>query len=233
MTDIEYNLSVVKERIAAALKRAGRAGNEVTLLAVSKTKPVSDIEEAIRCGIREFGENKVQELTDKYEQIKEPVRWHLIGHLQRNKVKYIIGRTALIHSVDSVRLAEQIEEEASKKNCICDVLIEVNAAGEESKFGVAPEALLSVVRDIAGLPHVHIRGLMTVAPFVEDPEENRPYFKKMHDLLIDIKSKNIDNVTMGTLSMGMSNDYEVAIEEGATIVRIGTSIFGERYYPNK
>ena len=230
---IAENLIEVEERISDSLRRSGRPSRAASLIAVSKTKPVSMILEAYRAGIRDFGENKVQELTDKYEQIKEPVRWHLIGHLQRNKVKYIIGKTALIHSVDSVRLAEQIEEEASKKNCICDVLIEVNAAGEESKFGVAPEALLSVVRDIAGLPHVHIRGLMTVAPFVEDPEENRPYFKKMHDLLIDIKSKNIDNVTMETLSMGMSNDYEVAIEEGATIVRIGTSIFGERYYPNK
>ena len=230
MTDIEYNLSVVEERIAAAAKRAGRLREEITLVAVSKTKPVSAIREAMRCGIRDFGENKVQELTEKYEQIAEPLRWHLIGHLQRNKVKYIIGRTVLIHSVDSFRLAAQIEEEAAKKDCDCDILIEVNVSGEESKFGVAPENLTVVVSDIAKLSHVHIRGLMTVAPFVEDPEENRSYFKKMHDLLIDIKSKNIDNVTMEALSMGMSNDYEVAIEEGATIVRIGTSIFGERNY---
>ncbi len=230
MTDIEYNLSVVEERIAAAAKRAGRLREEITLVAVSKTKPVSAIREAMRCGIRDFGENKVQELTEKYEQIAEPLRWHLIGHLQRNKVKYIIGRTVLIHSVDSFRLAAQIEEEAAKKDCDCDILIEVNVSGEESKFGVAPENLTAVVSDIAKLSHVHIRGLMTVAPFVEDPEENRSYFKKMHDLLIDIKSKNIDNVTMEALSMGMSNDYEVAIEEGATIVRIGTSIFGERNY---
>ncbi|MBO5197546.1 MAG: YggS family pyridoxal phosphate-dependent enzyme [Lachnospiraceae bacterium] len=233
MTDIEYNLSVIEDRIAAACARAGRAREEVTLIAVSKTKPVSAIEDAIRCGIREFGENKVQELTDKYDQVTVPVNWHLIGHLQRNKVKYIIGKTRLIHSVDSVRLAAQIEEEAAKKDCICDILIELNIAGEESKFGVTSEELEAMIREIAAFPHIRIKGLMTVAPFVENPEENRPCFCKMRELFLDIKSKNIDNVSMETLSMGMSKDFETAIEEGATMVRIGTSIFGERIYPQK
>lgn len=245
MSDIGYNLEQIEMRITDACRRSGRERNEVTLIAVSKTRPVSDVEEAIRCGVREFGENKVQELTEKYDQVSlpapddipvpddYPVHWHLIGHLQRNKVKYVIGRTCLIHSVDSLRLAEEISVQSENRNIVCDVLAEVNIAGEDSKYGVLPEELLPFIEALAKLPGIRVKGLMTVAPFVENPEENRLYFRRMHELLIDIKSKNIDNVSMETLSMGMSGDFETAIEEGATMVRIGTSIFGERYYPPK
>ncbi len=224
------NYDHVRERIDAAALRAGRDPKEVTLIAVSKTKPLSDIETLITHGVRCFGENKVQELCDKYAQVSEPCAWHLIGHLQTNKVKYIVDKVALIHSVDSLHLAEEIEKEAAKRNVCPEILIEVNVAGEESKFGISPEELPRLVTDISGLPHVKVRGLMTIAPFVEDPEENRGYFRKMRELSLDIKSKNIDNSDMSILSMGMTGDYQVAVEEGATMVRVGTAIFGERNY---
>ena len=227
---IKENLSYVEEKIAKACERVGRKKEEVTLIAVSKTKPVSYIKEAIEYGTIDFGENKVQEIVDKYETILEPINWHMIGHLQRNKVKYIVDKVALIHSVDSLRLAEQINDEAKKKNVIVKILIEVNMAGEESKFGVKPEETLSLVEKVALLTNVKIMGLMTIAPYVENGEENRVHFQKMRKLNIDIKSKNIDNVCMDVLSMGMTGDYEVAVEEGATIVRVGTGIFGERNY---
>ncbi len=224
------NYDSVLERVKAAAKRSGRDADSVTLVAVSKTKPLSDIEELIKHGVKEFGENKVQELDDKYETVSTPVNWHLIGHLQTNKVKYIVDKVKLIHSVDSLKLAQVIEKEAGKKNCICHVLLEVNVAGEESKFGLACEEVLPLVREISKLPHVKVDGLMTIAPFVENPEDNRVHFRKLNELSLDIKSKNIDNVDMNVLSMGMTNDYEVAVEEGATIVRVGTAIFGERNY---
>lgn len=224
------NVIDVERRIQAACDRAGRPRESVTLIAVSKTKPVSDIEEVMTTGILDFGENKVQELTDKYEVLPKHLRWHMIGHLQRNKVKYIIDKVVLIHSVDSLRLAEQIEHEAAKVNTTADILVEVNVAEETSKFGTTTEAAISLVESIAKLPHIHIRGLMTIAPFTDNPEENRIYFQKLRQLSVDIKSKNIDNVDMDELSMGMTGDYEVAIEEGATMVRVGTGIFGERNY---
>ena len=227
---IKENLSYVEEKIAKACARVGRKREEVTLIAVSKTKPVECIKEAMEYGIVDFGENKVQEIVEKYETILEPLNWHMIGHLQRNKVKYIVDKVVLIHSVDSLRLAEQINEEAKKKNVIAKILIEVNMAGEESKFGVKPEETLSLIEQIALLTNVKIMGLMTIAPYVENGEENRVYFQKMRKLNIDIKSKNIDNVCMDVLSMGMTGDYEVAVEEGATMVRVGTGIFGERNY---
>lgn len=229
---IAENLREVEKRICAACERAGRERSEVTLIAVSKTKPVEMIQEAIKEGIIEFGENKVQEIVDKEQAITEPLHWHLIGHLQRNKVKYIVDKVRLIHSVDSVRLAEQISREAEKKRVESDILLEVNIAGEDSKFGLKPEEVEETVRRIAVLPHVHICGLMTVAPFVEKAEENRIHFQNMKKLMVDIKQKNIDNVCMDILSMGMTGDYEVAIEEGATMVRVGTGIFGERDYSN-
>lgn len=212
----------------AACDRAGRSREEVRLIAVSKTKPVSDIEEVLTTGILDYGENKVQELSDKYDVLPKNIRWHMIGHLQRNKVKYLIGKTVLIHSVDSLRLAEQIEHEAAKADTIMNVLIEVNVAGEESKFGTTCNEAIELVRAVAALKHVKIKGLMTIAPFTDNPEDNRIYFKKLKQLSVDIKSKNIDNVDMDELSMGMTGDYEVAIEEGATMVRVGTGIFGER-----
>ena len=227
---VKENLAYVEQRIAAACKRSGRKRDEVTLIAVSKTKPTEMIEEAIEYGILDFGENKVQEIVDKTQIIQNKVNWHMIGHLQRNKVKYIIDKVCLIHSVESLRLAQQIEQEAAKKNIICPILIEVNVAEEETKYGVTIEETLPLITKIATLPHISIKGLMTIAPYVENPEENRIYFRKLRQLNIDIKSKNIDNVNMDILSMGMTGDYEVAIEEGATLVRVGTGIFGKRNY---
>lgn len=224
------NVIEVEKNIQAACKRAKRAREEVTLIAVSKTKPVSDIEEVLTTGILDYGENKVQELTDKYEVLPKDIRWHMIGHLQRNKVKYLMGKVTMIHSVDSLRLAEQIEHEAAKADTIVSVLIEVNVAQEESKFGTTCSDAIALVEAAAKLPHLKIKGLMTIAPFTENPEENRIYFRKLKQLSVDIKSKNIDNVDMDELSMGMTGDYEVAIEEGATMVRVGTGIFGERNY---
>ena len=202
----------------------------VTLIAVSKTYPRSSVDEAILANQKDFGENKVQELCDKYEAMAKDIEWHMIGHLQRNKVKYIVDKVKLIHSVDSIRLAEAIELEASKKNCIVNVLIEVNVAEEDTKFGVTVDEVEELIYSISKLSHIRVCGLMTIAPFVENPEENRDIFARLRKLSVDIEAKNIDNVTMSMLSMGMTNDYEVAIEEGATMVRVGTGIFGERQY---
>lgn len=220
----------VQKRIDAACARCGRDRSEVTLIAVSKTKPVEMLEEIYALGERNFGENKVQELTGKYEVMPKDVHWHMIGHLQRNKVKYIIDKAELIHSVDSLRLARTISEEAQKHQCTAHILLEVNVAGEESKFGMTVEEAPKLAEEIAALPNIQIEGLMTIAPFVENPEENRPVFQKLRKLSVDIRAKNINNVTMAVLSMGMTNDYEIAIEEGATMVRVGTAIFGERNY---
>lgn len=227
---LEENLAKVKENIKAACERAGRDAGEVTLVAVSKMKPLEDIETLLKVGQLEYGENYVQELCEKEEHVSRPVHWHMIGHLQTNKVKYIIDKVVLIHSVDSVHLAKQIEKEAAKKNITAQILLQVNVAEEDTKFGMDTDEVLRMAEEISQFPHVHIRGLMTSAPFVEDPEENRCYFRKLHKLFVDIGDKNIDNVTMDILSMGMTNDYEVAIEEGATMVRVGTGIFGERNY---
>ncbi len=227
---VKENLSVVENNIQAACKRAGRLREEVTLIAVSKTKPVSMIQEAMKEGIMDFGENKVQELKSKYEMLPKHLRWHLIGHLQTNKVKYIVDKTVLIHSVDSYKLAEQINKEALKKGIICNALIEVNIAGEETKFGVSADEVYPLIREISKYLNLRIKGLMTIAPFVDNPEKNREHFRNLRQLNIDIKSKNIDNVTMDILSMGMTGDYEVAVEEGATMIRVGTGIFGERNY---
>ena len=230
MSMVAENLAEVEKKVCEACERAGRSRDEVTLIAVSKTKPVSMIEELLPGGMRDFGENKVQELCEKYEVLPKDIRWHLIGHLQRNKVKYIADKAYLIHSVDSLRLAEAISEEGVKKGVTVPILIEVNVAGEESKFGVTPEETESLVREIAKLPSIQIKGLMTIAPYVEDPEENRVHFSRLRQLSVDIREKNIDNVSMNVLSMGMTGDYQVAIEEGATMVRVGTGIFGERNY---
>lgn len=231
MPDISQNITQVRQRIERACKAAGRAVSEVTLIAVSKTKPTTMLEEAYAAGCRDFGENKVQELTEKYELLPKDIRWHMIGHLQRNKVKYIVGRVFLIHSVDSYRLAEEISKESVKKEVTTDILIEVNIAGEESKFGLSESAaVIELVSRIAALPALRIRGLMTVAPYVDDPEENRQYFHALKQLSVDITQKNIDNVSMDILSMGMTGDYEVAVSEGASYVRVGTGIFGERNY---
>ena len=227
---LRENLQEVEQRIADACRRAGRKREEVTLIAVSKTKPAEMLKEAYDLGVRVFGENKVQELTEKYDLLPDDIRWHMIGHLQTNKVKYLIGKTELIHSVDSLKLAKVIEKESEKKECITDILVEVNVAEEESKFGLKMEEVLPFIENAAQFPHINVRGLMTIAPFVENPEKNRTIFADLHKLYVDIKEKNIDNGTVNILSMGMTNDFEVAIEEGATMVRIGTGIFGARNY---
>ena len=227
---VAENYRYVLKKVEEACVRSGRDPKDVTLIAVSKTKPIEMIEEAMEAGARVFGENKVQELCDKYEQLPKDLHWHLIGHLQRNKVKYIVDKAELIHSVDSLKLAEEISKEALKKNVEVNILIEVNVAEEESKFGVSVEETLALVEEIAKLPGIHIQGLMTIAPYTTDPEENRPVFRTLKKLAVDIKKKNIDNVCMDVLSMGMTGDYQVAVEEGATLVRVGTGIFGERNY---
>ena len=213
---VRENLVTVEEKIRQACARAGRQREEVTLICVTKTKPVEMLEEAYAAGQRNFGENKVQEICAKAPQLPEDIRWHMIGHLQRNKVKQVIDKAVMIHSVDNLRLAETISKEAEKRGLVMPVLIEVNAAGEESKFGVSPEETEQLIRQAAVLPGLRIAGLI--------------YFRQLRELSVDIKSKCIDNVTMDHLSMGMTGDYQVAIEEGATLIRVGTGIFGERNY---
>ena len=227
---VAENYREVERRVCEACERSGRSRDEVTLIAVSKTKPVEMIQEAMEAGAQTFGENKVQELCEKYDRLPKSLHWHLIGHLQRNKVKYVVDKAELIHSVDSLRLAEEISKEAGKKKMEADILVEVNVAQEESKFGVSVDEAEELVREIAQLPNIHVKGLMTIAPYVTDPEKNRPIFRTLRKLAVDIKMKNIDNVRMDVLSMGMTGDYQVAIEEGATMVRVGTGIFGERNY---
>ncbi|MBD8916328.1 MAG: YggS family pyridoxal phosphate-dependent enzyme [Lachnospiraceae bacterium] len=229
---LKENLAEVQSRVEQACKRAGRDVAEVTLIAVSKTKPVTDLQEIYNAGVRDFGENKVQEMCDKMEKMPKDINWHMIGHLQRNKVKYIVGNVALIHSVDSYRLAEEINIQAKKKGIVVPILVEVNIADETTKFGVSKEDAMELVRQIASLDALSIKGLMTIAPYVVDPEENRAYFRKIKELSVDIDNQNIDNVSMDILSMGMTGDFEVAIEEGATMVRVGTGIFGKRDYQN-
>ena len=227
---IQEQIEKVREQIAEAAERATRNPKEITLIAVSKTYPTSAIEEAIGAGCRDFGENHVQELCEKIDTIKEPVKWHLIGHLQTNKVKYIIGKTELIHSLDRLKLAEEIEKQSAKQGIVTRVLIEVNVANEASKHGFKMDEVMEAVKQISQMKHIKVEGLMTVAPFVENPEENRTIFRKLYGLSVDIQKQKFDNISTNILSMGMSNDYQVAIEEGATMVRVGTAIFGNRDY---
>ena len=228
MNTIRDHLNEVRKNIQKACEKAGRSSQEVTLIAVSKTKPLFMLEEAYEDGARDFGENKVQEILEKHPKMPEDARFHMIGHLQRNKVKQVLPHAVLIHSVDSYRLAEQISQEAGKLGITAKILLEVNVAKEESKFGMMPEDVEEMAGQIAALPHLQIEGLMTIAPFVDDPEKNRPVFRKLYQLSVDIKKKNIDNVNMGVLSMGMTGDYQVAVEEGSTMIRVGTGIFGAR-----
>ena len=224
---ITENLEQVRKNIDEACRMAGRDPKEVTLIAVSKTKPVSMLKEAYDAGARCFGENKVQEIMDKHPQLPEDIQWHMIGHLQRNKVKYIVDKVSMIHSVDSLRLAQTIEQEAAKHNVCVPVLLEVNVAQEESKFGLKMDEVLPLIETIADFPHIKVQGLMTIAPYVENAEDNRDFFRQLKKLSVDIEAKNINNVSMSVLSMGMTGDYQV---EGATMVRVGTGIFGERNY---
>lgn len=227
---IKENLEAVEEKIRQACQRSGRSPEEVTLICVSKTKPMEMIQEAYDLGKREFGENKAQEMKEKHALLPQDIHWHFIGHLQTNKIKYVLGRAELIHSVDSLHLAQAIEKECEKRGLEADILVEVNVAQEDSKFGLRLDETLELVREIAKCPHLHIRGLMTIAPFVDNPEQNRNIFCQLRQLSVDIMDKNIDNVDMNVLSMGMTNDYTIAIEEGATHVRVGTGIFGARDY---
>lgn len=227
---VAENLAQVQKNIEESCGNVNRDPGEVTLIAVSKTKPVEMLREAYDAGARVFGENKVQEIVDKYDHMPSDVKWHMIGHLQRNKVKCIVDKVAMIHSVDSFRLAETIEKEAAKKNVTVPILIEVNVAQEESKYGLKPEEVLPFIEEIADFSHIQIKGLMTIAPYVENAEENREIFRELKKLSVDIAAKNINNVTMSVLSMGMTGDYMVAVQEGATMVRVGTGIFGARNY---
>lgn len=230
---VKDQLIEIKAHIKEAAQKGARSEEDITLIAVSKTYPVAAIEEAILEGCIDFGENHVQELMGKIESIKEKVNWHLIGHLQTNKVKYVVGKTALIHSMDSIRLAEEIEKQSAKKGIVTNVLVEVNVADEDTKYGFKFDEVMEVMKHLNTMPHIKVQGLMTVAPYVENPEKNRPIFRKLYELSVDIQKQKLDNISTNILSMGMSNDYQIAIEEGATMVRIGTAIFGNRDYSKK
>lgn len=227
---LKENYANVLKNVHIACERAGRKTDDVTLIAVSKTKPVEMLQEIYDCGCRDFGENKVQEIMDKYDKLPNDIRWHMIGHLQTNKVKYIVDKVYMIHSVDSIKLAKEISKEAVKKNVTVKVLLEVNVAKEETKFGLLTEEVLDFYKEVIDLPGLKVCGLMTIAPYVENSEENRQHFVNLKQLMVDIESEKTDNISVGELSMGMTGDYEVAIEEGATYVRVGTGIFGERNY---
>ncbi|CUS78351.1 hypothetical protein JGI7_00204 [Candidatus Kryptonium thompsonii] len=225
---VSENILKIKQKIWEVCQKVGRNPDEITIVAVTKTVPVEKIKEAINAGIYDIGENRVQELLEKRNSL-ENVRWHFVGHLQTNKVKYIVNFIHLIHSVDSLKLALEIDKRAEKINRPVDVLIEVNTSGEKTKYGVKPEETIEIVKQISeNCKFVHIKGLMTLAAYSPDPENARPMFKMLKNLSDEIAKLNLKNVEMKHLSMGMSNDYWIAIEEGATIVRIGTAIFGPR-----
>lgn len=227
---IKENLNIVHNNIEKAIKNSNRNQKDVSLISVTKTKPVEMLQEAYDCGERDFGENKVQEIMDKYDKLPNDIRWHMIGHLQTNKVKYIADKIYMIHSVESIKLANEINKQAIKCNRIIPILVEVNIGDEDSKFGVKYDECIDFIEKISILPGIAVKGLMAIAPYVENPEENREHFKRMKQLSVDIMQKNIDNIEMNVLSMGMTGDYMVAIEEGSTYVRVGTGIFGERNY---
>ncbi len=232
-TEIRNNLDNIFNKVQAAAEKSGRTAGDIKVIAVTKTVEVDRIKNVYEYGLRDMGENRVQELTDKYDQLPADCKWHLIGHLQTNKVKYIIDKVAMIHSVDSLELATEINSRAEKHGRIMDFLLQVNVSGEETKFGIRPDEVYDFIGKISRMRNISLRGLMTIAPFAQNPQDIRPVFKNLYNIYIDIKRKRIDNVNMDYLSMGMSNDYEVAIEEGANIVRIGTSIFGKREYIQK
>ena len=230
LTDTAVNVDETFKKIKQAAEDTGREPSEITLMAVTKTVSPEKINEAIDAGCRLLGENKVQELLEKYESYDKRAEIHFIGRLQTNKVKYIVDKVSMIESVDSIRLAEEIEKRCSKIGKIMDVLLEVNIAGEESKGGFSPEEVVEISEKIKDYPHLRLRGLMTIGRFGAEIEETRQYFKKMRHLLVDIKSKNIDNIYINILSMGMSADFELAVTEGATIVRVGRGLFSARKY---
>ena len=226
---IDANVDTIRRRIAAACKRVGRTPDEVTLVAIAKTFPAEVIREAVRAGVPDIGENYVQELLAKREQLAaEQIRWHFVGHLQSNKVRHIAPWVALIHAVDSLGVAQELDRRAARAGRVIDLLVEVNTTGEETKFGFSPDATVSFLRSLDSLAHIRVAGLMTVGPFLPDPEESRPMFRRLHQLRDEARALGQANVTMQHLSMGMTGDFEVAVEEGATLVRIGTALFGSR-----
>ncbi len=227
--ELLQNINFIRENINVSAKISGRNAKDIILLAATKTVDAETVNFAISQGIEFIGENKVQEFLSKYESIV-PCHRHFIGHLQTNKVKDIIDKVEMIHSVDSLKLALEISKQAQKKGITAQILLEVNIANEDSKWGFSPQELLNAVREITALPNIFLRGLMTIPPICEKSEENRKYFKEMYKLFIDIRDKKIDNSSMDILSMGMSDDYTVAIEEGANLVRVGTALFGKRIY---
>jgi len=227
---IAGNLKQIGERIRTAALRAGRNPDSVRLVAVSKTQPAEAVKAALEAGQQVFGENYVQEFLEKAQQLPTSVEWHFIGSLQSNKVKYLAGLTTLIHSVDRLSLAREIDRQWGKIGKPCDILLQVNISGEETKSGTTSEDLLQLAREASLLPHLRVRGLMTMPPFFDEPERVRPYFRELRRLAEVLASEQIPRITMEELSMGMSGDFEVAIEEGATLVRVGSAIFGERYY---
>jgi len=226
--NIKSNVETVRKKIAEAAVKSGRKPEDINIVAVTKTKGIEVINEAIKEGIQDLGENRVQELLEKYDNIDNRCRWHLIGHLQTNKVKYIIDKVSLIHSLDRLELAKEIQKRAERADRVMDVLVQVNVAGEESKFGISPSEVREFLLKVREYKNLKVRGLMTIAPFAENPEDIRWVFRDLNKIFIDIKHENIDNICMDYLSMGMSNDYEIAVEEGSNMVRIGTSIFGKR-----
>ncbi|MBR6095041.1 MAG: YggS family pyridoxal phosphate-dependent enzyme [Lachnospiraceae bacterium] len=230
MADTAANYLNVKKNMEKILVSCGRKPEDAVLVAVSKTKPVEMIQPVYDAGCRDFGENYVQEIMDKYEKLPSDIRWHMIGHLQTNKVKYIIDKVYMIHSVDSLHLAEVISKEAGKKNVVAKILLQVNVAEEDTKFGTTLQDAKSLYDEVIKLPNIQVMGLMTSAPYVENPEENRQYFANLRQLSVDLFRENVDNKSDVLLSMGMSNDYIVALQEGAGMIRVGTDIFGERVY---
>ncbi len=225
---IQNNIEEIRARIIAACTRSNRNPAEVRLVAVSKTKPAAMINEASGAGQQIFGESYVQDFLDKVEQVTAPVEWHFIGGLQSNKIKYLRGKIAMIHSLDRLSLAEEINRQWQKLDQRVDVLLQVNIGEEDSKSGATESGLFELARQVAELPHLHVCGLMALPPWLDDPEEVRPYFRRMRQLFEQLKALQIPGIEMRELSMGMSHDFEVAVEEGATLVRVGTAIFGER-----
>jgi len=228
---LKYNLEEIRENMALAADKSGRSLEDITLVGVTKTIDTDSIKEACDLGVLNFGENRVQEFLPKFDKLKpESIKWHMIGQLQTNKVKAIIDKVCLIHSVDSLRLAEEISKRAAQIDINMDILLEINIAAEDTKIGIKPQEAKTLTEQVSFLPNVTVRGLMCIAPYVENPEKNRGYFDKMHRLFVDMQLINLHNVNINLLSMGMTGDYQIAIEEGANIVRIGTGLFGRRNY---
>lgn len=231
---IKENIADIHAQKDMFAQKSGRSGEDILLIAVTKTRSVEEINEALSCGITDIGENKVQEILDKYDRVGKNARWHLIGHLQTNKVKYIIEKVYMIHSVDSLRLAQEINDRAGKAGIISNILIQVNAAQEESKFGVSKENVEMLLREILeNCENICVKGLMHIAPFSENPEDVRIFFKEVQALYQQFSEIQHARADFKMLSMGMSNDFGIAIEEGSNAIRVGTSIFGDRDYSKK